>query len=399
MPTLLQINVASNSGSTGRIAEQIGILAKSRGWESYVAHGARYLNESQLHSIQVSSSVVEKLHWVKSVLLDQHGLGSTRSTRAFLKEIDKIHPDIVHLHNIHGYFINYKILFKYLISKQIPIVWTLHDCWAFTGHCMYFDSANCNRWKSECFSCPLKNDYPSSVFLDRSSRNFKLKKELFTSLSNIVFVPVSYWLENLVKSSFLGGFETHVIHNGIDLNVFRLNPIRPNDGIFRILAIGNSLVGRKGLSDLTKIKERLKFRCQIILLGLSSNDIRRLPTGIIGVPRINSQEELSRYYSNADVFVNPTYEDNFPTTNIEALACGTPVITYRTGGSPEAIDEKTGIVVEKGHIDELVAAIEKIYLNGKQTYSQACRERAERLFNKDDRFADYIKLYDERLNK
>lgn len=393
MPTILQINVACNCGSTGRIAEQIGVLAQKNGWDSYIAHGARYVNESRLHSIQVSSSTIEKVHWLKSMLLDQHGLGSIWSTRVFLKEIDRIHPDIVHLHNIHGYFINYEILFKYLNTSKIPVVWTLHDCWPFTGHCMYFDSVNCDRWKIKCFSCPQKHDYPESLFIDRSYKNYTLKKELFTSLPNIVFVPVSQWLEDLVKGSFLRMYKTNVIHNGIDLNVFRPNQSSGNDGVFRILGIGNSLVGRKGLTDIIKLKEKLKFKCQITLLGLSSKDIGNLPAGIIGVSRTNSQEELSRIYSNADVFVNPTYEDNFPTTNIEALACGTPVITYRTGGSPEAIDENTGIVVEKGDIDGLVEAIETMRVNGKQKYSQACRKRAERLFNKDDRFEDYIELY------
>lgn len=185
-----------------------------------------------------------------------------------------------------------------------------------------------------------------------------------------------------------------VIHNGIDINVFSPKE-REETNITRIIAISN-----KGLSDICKLRELLDHNSyEITVIGLKQEEINRLPAGIIGLPRTNSADELANLYSQTDVFINPTYADTFPTTNLEAMACGTPVITYRTGGSPESITPETGFVVEQGDINGLVKAIEQIRSNGKQYYSAACRKHAEENFDKDKCFAKYIELYNEILSK
>lgn len=401
MPTLLQIDSCLGIGSTGRITESIGALAKARGWDCYIAHGARYVGNTKMHSIPVVTKMGEYRHALRSMLFDAHGLGSACETKRLIEQIEQIKPDVIHLHCIHGYYLNYKVLFEYLNKTDIPVVWTFHDCWAFTGHCAYFDSIDCKKWQTGCCDCLLKNDYPASLFIDRSTHNFSLKCSLFAKKDNLVVVPVSYWLEELARMSFLRNKEIITIHNGIDLNVFTPceDPLILNESLLEgktvILGVAAPWDKRKGLQDFIKLRSYLDKSSIIVLVGLSDGQIASLPDGIVGLQRTNSTKELAAIYSRASVFVNPTYSDNFPTTNLEALACGTPVITYRTGGSPEAIDESTGIVVNQGDIDGLVAAIR--HLKENPISQEACRQRAVQLFDKEERFMDYIRLYDELL--
>ena len=403
MPTLLQINSAKNCGSTGKIAEQIAIVAQSCGWETYIAHGYRYNRGGDIGSFPITGKWGEYVHIMKSILTDGHGLGSVTDTKQLISWMDYLRPDVLHLHNLHGYYVNYKILFEYLSSVRIPVVWTLHDCWAFTGHCAYFDRIGCDKWRKGCHDCPQKDSYPRSL-VDRSSRNLLLKERLFTSLSSMTLVPVSDWLHGLATESFFVKYPIRTIHNGIDLSMFRpcVSDFRQkNDlgGKFLVLGVADGYGTRKGLLDFNKVSERLGDDAKIIMIGLSNSDMKNVSSKILGLPRTDCQKDLIDIYSTADVYINPTYEDNFPTTNIEALACGTPVITYDTGGSPEAIDDDTGIVVKKGDVDGLIRAINRIKQTGKSFYSQACRMRAERLFNKEDRFREYIALYDSLLSK
>lgn len=404
MPTLLQIAVEGNTGSTGTIAEAIGKIAIQNGWESYIAHG-RFPRPSESRIIKIGSSFDVVMHGIETRLFDNHCFGSRSSTHKLIQLIKYIKPDIIHLHHLHGYYVNIQILFDYLQSSKIPVVWTFHDCWAFTGHCIYFDFVGCDKWKSECDNCPQKNEYPTSWFLDRSKKNFHLKKKLFNSIENIVIVPVSYWLEDLVKQSFLSSLKVSTIHNGVDLNLFK--PLSSKGKIFSkyklqnkfiILGVASPWVKRKGLHDFIELSKFINEDEIIILIGLNVDQIRDLPTNIIGISRTDNRQELVEFYSDADVFVNPTLEDNFPTTNIESLACGTPVITYNTGGSPEAINNETGIIVEKHSVSGLVKAIAEVKANGKVHYAVKCRERAELHFSKDERFMNYFKLYSELLN-
>lgn len=399
---LLQINSVANAGSTGRIAEDIGILVMENGWNSFIAYG-RMANPSKSNLIRIGTNWDVYKHVLKTRLLDRHGFGSINATRKFIGRIEQINPDIIHLHNIHGYYLNVELLFDYLKTKAIPVVWTLHDCWSFTGHCAYFSYIGCEKWKTECNKCPQIHDYPGSLFVDQSKPNFKNKKKIFTSYRNITLVPVSKWLGDLTANSFFNGSSIQVINNGIDLRIFKpesASDLKTRMDIaqkFVILGVAHIWTERKGLADFLKLSTNLKEDEIIILIGLTKDKIAKLPFNIIGLEKTESVAELAGLYSLADVFVNPTHEDNFPTTNLEALACGTPVITYNTGGSPEAVDNNTGFVVEQGDITGILHSIQTIKLKGKGFYSKACRERAVKLFNKEDRYMDYLKLYESLL--
>lgn len=393
MPRIIQINTALNCGSHGRIVEQISRVAAERGFETTIVHGARYLNKSQFADIQTTTKSQERLNGVRSLLFDAHGLGLKRATKSLIVKLKEIKPDIVHLHNIHGYYLNYQILFDYLAKSGVPVVWTLHDCWSMTGHCAQFENYKCDKWKTQCHDCQYLMDwYPKSV-IDRSRRNYELKKRCFTSLENMTIVPVSHWLEDVVKQSFLAKYPIKVINNGVDLTSFR--PSEASGEIsnkFTILGVASNWDDDKGVKEFVRLSENPDY--QVIMVGVNDELKQKLPKSIIAISRTNSQSELAKYYSQADVFVNPTYKDTFPTVNLEALACGTPVVTYRTGGSPESITKETGIVVDKGDFNQLCEAVETIRRNGKHCYSTNCRERAVKFYNKDDRYKDYIDLYE-----
>lgn len=399
MKKLLQINSVVNSGSTGRIAEEIAHTAIASGWESYIAFG-RNERYSESNLIRIGNNLGIKMHGLQTRLFDRHGLGSVKSTKLFIQQVDKIKPDIIHLHNIHGYYINIEILFNYLSKVDVPVVWTLHDCWSITGHCTHFSYVGCEKWRTKCYSCPQKNEYPASLFIDRSEKNYILKNELFNSLSNLTLVPVSQWLSDILKDSFLQKYPTNVINNGINTSVFKPsgnNEFRERYGLqnkFILLGVASIWSQRKGLEDFIELSKTLGADYQIILVGLTRKQKDQLPVEILGIERTESVEELAELYASSDVYINTTYEDTFPTTNLESLACGTPVITYNTGGSPESIDESTGIVVEQGNISKLVEAIRVIKDNGKQYYSDACVNRVNRLYKKEDRYKEYIDLYE-----
>lgn len=388
MPKLLQINVTANWGSTGKIAEQINDLATLHGWDCYIAYG-RYNNPSKSKLIKVGGIFNPYIHYIKQLILDNEGLNSINQTKQLIKEIRKINPDIIHIHNIHDHWINYEILFEYLNRTNIKVVWTFHDCWAFTGHCMHFENVDCMKWKTECCSCPQRN-----IFRDSSYKNFNKKKLLFIQ-NNVTIVPVSNWLGSYVKESFFKNKPIRVIHNGIDLNVFKSTNDKKECETFLILAVSSVWNKEKGLYDIFKLREILSSEFRIIIVGLSDKQIKKLPKGIDGIQRTQNIQELISLYTKANVLINPTYADTFPTVNLESLACGTPVITYKTGGSPESIDTKTGIVVEQGNIMELSNAIKKI--KEYPLSSEECRSRAVEYFDKNKCFDKYISLYNELL--
>lgn len=406
MPNLLQINATVNTGSTGRIAEEIGQRAIAAGYDSYIAYG-RMVRDSQSHVIRIGSKWNIRWHGLISLLFDAHGFSSKRATKQFVEQIDRIQPDVILFHNIHGYYLNIDVLLSYLKDKNIPVFWTLHDCWPFTGHCSYFDAYNCEKWKTHCDNCPNQKSYPKSLLFDNSSKNFDKKKALLTALPNVTFVPVCKWMGRVVDESFMKGRPQKVIYNGTNVEVFKpqeaevITATREKYGITGksvVLGVASTWDKRKGLLDFEWLNGQLSDEYQIVLVGLSEKQIESLPKGMVGVRRTESVQELAALYSLADVFVNPTYVDNFPTTNIEALACGTPVITYNTGGSPEAIDEDTGIVVPKGDKEGLKSAIINVAANKDKYTREMCRNRAVKCFNKDDRFGDYIQLFNETIN-
>lgn len=395
---ILQINTSVNTGSTGRIAEEIGLTLLQQGHESHIAYG-RGFRPSKSATIRIGKKADMYLHGLRTILLDDHGFGSAGATRQLVEKIREIKPDVIGLHNIHGYYLNIRVLFEFLKTTGIPVVWTLHDCWSFTGHCSYFDDIQCEKWKTHCAQCPKTRKYPSSLLVDNSIQNFDRKKALFTGLKDVHIVVPSDWLGGLVAESFLSGYPVKTIHNGVDTQIFR--PL--GDGLRSELGLGSKRIvlgcasiwdKRKGLADLMELSRLLPEDHQVIAIGVTDKQIAAMPPGMMGVKRTESVEQLAAYYSMADVFVNPTYQDNFPTTNIEALACGTPVITYLTGGSPEAIDAQTGIGVAKGDINGLVSAITATVKKEKEAFSAACRQRAVEHFNKNRQYAIYLQLYE-----
>ncbi|BDG37653.1 glycosyltransferase [Saccharococcus caldoxylosilyticus] len=400
--TIVQINVTCN-GSTGRIMNMIQQTANRAGYRSISVFG-RGKPPSQGEFIKIGNSMDIYSHVALTRIFDKHGLGSRKATKKFISELEKINPSLIHLHNIHGYYINYAVLFNYIKEKEVPVIWTLHDCWAFTGHCSYFDYVQCDKWKTGCNKCPQKRSYPSSLFLDNSLSSYRLKKEFFTGIKKLTIVTPSNWLANLVSQSFLKEYPIKVINNGIDLNIFRpLNRkrIREKLGIsedqFIILGVAASFTDkRKGYNYFLELSEKIDDKCTIILIGVSKKQKQNLPKNIIGFTRTENIEELVEFYSMADVFVNPTLEDNFPTVNIEALAAGTPVVAFDTGGVSEVINEQCGCVVDKGNTEALFNAILEVRCRNKKYYEENCLNTSLR-YRAEDKYNEYIKLYEEMM--
>jgi glycosyltransferase involved in cell wall biosynthesis len=393
---VLQINSFYGSGSTGRIVSDIQKLLISKGHESYVIYGRGKKSENK-NNIKVINKLGLYYNVIKTRLFDTHGLESKRITKKIVQKIKEINPDVIHLHNIHGYYINYKILFDYLKQINTPVIWTLHDCWAFTGHCAYFDFAGCDKWKTECSKCPEKKSYPKSILLDSSKYNYKTKKDLFTGHNNLTIVTPSKWLKNLVELSFLKSYNVEVINNGIDLDVFK-----PENGDFRqkynledkflILGVASVWDRRKGLNYFFELNNLIGSDEQIVLVGLNKKQIKQLPKGIIGISRTENIKELVNIYSSCDVFVNPTLEDNFPTTNLEAQACGTPVITFNTGGSPESLYHNFGAVTQRMSANSIRDAINSIKkVTNKDITRNLCNHA--KIYNKFSKFGEYLYLY------
>lgn len=390
---LLQINTTVNTGSTGRIAEGIGRKALELGHESCIAYG-RGVVDSRSVTIRIGGTVSRLMHGAKSYLQDRHGFGSAMATKELIQQIDELHPDIIHLHNLHGYYLHIGYLFRYLKKSNIPVVWTLHDCWSFTGHCAFYEGVNCNKWETGCHDCPLTRRYPSSLgILDNSAKNYVEKKELLANMPKMLLVCPSQWLADEVGRSFLHKYHRVVIPNGVDTTQFRPH----NNKEKMILGVANVWSTRKGLKDFVELRKGLDSSINIVLIGLSASQISELPDGMTGISRTENVEELVSWYSRAGIFVNPTYVDNFPTTNLEALACGTPVLTYYTGGSPEAVDESTGWVVPKGDVRAMKHIIET-KLSNNNDFDKACRDKAVSQFDAQTNFARYFKHYQNLLD-
>ncbi len=405
MPKLLQINSVVNKGSTGRIAEQIGDFGLNLGWKSFIAHG-RGGGESVSETIKIGNSFDSKLHAIESRLFDNHGLSSRKATFNLISQITQINPDIIHLHNLHGYYLNYQLLFAYLHTIKIPIVWTLHDCWAFTGHCTFFSDINCHKWETECNHCPKSKNYPSSVFYDNSKNNFSLKRQVFTSNENLTLVPVSNWLGSVVKNSFLKNVPMNVIQNGVDLTSF--SPIDSMQVIEEkysiknkkiLLGVATSWDARKGLADYFKLAGIISKDYVIVLVGLTKKQIESLPASIIGIERTESISTLNELYSAAHIVLNLSNQESFGMTTVEGYASGTPSIVYNCTASPELITHETGLVIEAGNIEALVNGIEKITKNGKAHYSSNCRKLAESNFDKNKKIEAYFNLYEKLISK
>lgn len=360
---VLQINTVCGIRSTGRICTDIADVLAANRHECKIAFGREAVPlEYEKYAIRIGDSISVNLDAVITRIFDNAGFNSKAVTKKFINWIKEYDPDVIHLHNLHGYYINVELLFDYLKASGKPVVWTLHDCWSFTGHCTHFDYIGCEKWKTgSCSNCPLKKSYPKSLALENSAKNYSKKKKAFTGVPNMTIVTPSKWLADLVRQSFLKEYPIKVINNGIDLNVFK-----PTESDFRqrynlenkkiVLGVASAWSKSKGLYDFIKLSELLRADYKIVLVGLTKEQIKEMPENILCIERTNSTKELAEIYAAADVFVNPTYQDTYPTVNLEAQACGTPVITYSTGGSPESVTEN-GVVL-KGNVEMLKERIE-----------------------------------------
>lgn len=392
---IMQITAFCGWGCTGRIALGIHNAVTKQGHESIIAWGRVNTASCDVPTIKIGNSIDQKLHGLYTRVTDRCGFGSKLATKALINAIEEYEPDLIQLHILHGYYVNLEILFNYIRVHKIPVVWTFHDCWAFTGHCPYFDLVGCDRWIKGCHDCPQKKHHPSSWLLDNSIWNWNKKRELFCGVDNLTIVSPSKWMDGLVKKSFLKSCKTRVIYNGINLSNFK-----PTTGNLLakyhlekkkiILGVSSTWSSSKGLDDFCELASELPNEYQIVLVGLNREQIKILPKKIIGIRRTDSVHELAELYTKASLFINPTYEDNFPTTNLEALACGTPVVSYQTGGSTEAAGNIYGKVIPQGDRQSLLKYI--INEEWKNISPDACVKHS-RVFDERERFIEYVDLY------
>lgn len=390
-------------GSTGKIMLSIAECARDSGNE-VATFSARFYHRGVNtvfpvihHHTYFGNRIENMIHLRLAQMTGFHGCFSALGTLKLLKMLDRFHPDVIHLHNLHNWSINFPLLMNYIKKRNVPVVWTLHDCWAFTGHCPYYGMVECDRWKTGCHSCPIYREYPQS-FVDNSRYMWKHKKKWFTGLQNVTIVTPSRWLAEQVKQSFLKDYSVKVINNGIDLAVFRRteSDFRKKYGCIDkkiVLGVAFGWGKRKGLDVFAALSNRLTEDYQIVLVGTEDKLDNQLPENIISIHRTQNQRELAEIYSAADVFVNPTREETFGLVNVEALACGVPVVTFDTGGSPECIDESCGIVVPRDDVDALESAVRQVCEQNPFT-CEACVARAK-CFDQHERFQDYVNLYDQ----
>lgn len=390
---VVQINATCGIGSTGKICVAVSNLLNEKNIENYIF----YSNKSNgcANGISFASKEYIKLLSAKSYLLGNWGLNSSWATQKIIAKLQEIKPDIVHLHNIHGHDCNIAMLFNYFKRVNQKIYWTFHDCWAFTGYCMHFVTANCDKWKTGCKNCPQRKEY--SAIFDRSAYLYHKKNSLFKDLDLTIITP-SQWLRNLVKDSFLKDYPVKVINNGINLDVFKpyradvrsKYHISPDKKI--LLGVSFQWGYKKGLDVFIQLAEELpKEKFQIVLVGTNAETDKLLPSGIISIHKTENQTELAKIYSAADVFVNPTREDTFPTVNMEAVACMTPVVTFDSGGCKETIDDKTGIVVPCGDVEAMKSAIQQVCFE--RIFDPADFMQRATSFDMNARFKEYCELY------
>ncbi len=396
--TIIEVNLG-NFSSTGSIIKGIKQRAACVGEKCILAFPDSEANaRPDDDDLIFGRRLLKRITAYAEIITGLNGCLSVFSTLKLLRKINAAVPSVIHLHNLHGSYINLPLLFRYIKKKKIPVVWTLHDCWSFTGCCPYFDMVGCDKWQTRCCTCPQYREYPKSL-LDNSRFMYRLKRRWFTGVDNMTLVTPSDWLADLARRSFLKAYPVRIINNGIDLSVFKPTPsdFRFEHGIGSrriVLGVAFDWGRRKGLDVFVELARRLNGeRYQIVLVGTDDNTDKQLPNNIISIHRTRNQAQLAEIYSAADVFVNPTREENFPTVNMEALACGVPVITFKTGGSPEILDATCGSVVPRDDVDAMEKEILRV-CEGAPYSEAACTARARR-FDRDARFDEYIELYRE----
>ncbi len=385
-------------GSTGRIMCNLRNLLVENGDECLLVYPDYPQNlPGDPSDYRIPGGLVRRVNAILEKTTGLQGCFAFYHTRNLLHRLEEFQPDVVHLHNIHGMKTNYGMLFSWLKKQGIPVVWTLHDCWSFTGHCPHFAMAGCDRWRTGCHHCSQYREYPA-VFVDQSRTLWKLKKMWFGSVAHITLVAPSKWLAELVQLSYLGHYPCRIIYNGVDTSLFKpvKSDIRQQYGIGdrkMVLGVAYGWGPRKGLDVFLDLAQKLDEQYCIVLVGTNEQIDQQLPQNIISIHRTQNQQELAEIYTAADVFVNPTREEVLGLVNLEALACGTPVITFRTGGSPECLDATCGVIVDVDDNQEVLEQIKNI-CTMRPFDQEDCIRRAA-LFRQEDRFAEYLRLYEE----
>ena len=379
-------------GSTCRVMLGIAQAAQNAGLSCETASGysTHPVHDLPDDHVSIGGAFSKAVHMALARLTGWNGCFSVFATLRLLRRIRQERYDLLHLHNLHGWYLHLPLLTRYIKKHRIPVIWTLHDCWAFTGQCAYYTAIGCERWKNGCYACPQKHLYPQSL-MDRSRGMYRAKKRWFTSLPDVTLVTPSRWLAEQVQQSFLQGLPVQVIHNGIDLNAFRPAADPKQTDLYTVLGVADGWTKRKGLDVFIELASRMGEQYQIVLVGTDEHTERLLPDSIVCIRRTQNQSELARLYRSANVFVNPTYEDNFPTVNLESLACGTPVVAFAAGGSAECLDESCGMGVPVGDMDALEAAIRRV-CEEKPFTAQSCVKRAK-AFDREKTYAAYLALY------
>lgn len=397
---ILLINSVCGTGSTGKIIADIVDLLKKSGHEAKVLYGvgeARGVIPQD--AVKTANQWDYYLHNGLSRITDHAGLYSRKATYRLIQEIKIYAPDLIHLHTLHGFYINYEILFDFLKKANIPVAWTLHDCWPFTGHCTNYSAVGCRQWQDKCIDCPQLHRYPKCWFAGDAEKNFIRKKTAFTGLQNLVITAPSHWLADQISASFLKDYPVQVIPNGIDRSIFH-----PQGGGLReryslqgkkiVLGVANVWSKSKGTDDMILLSQILDKTYQIVMIGLTKKQMEGLPKDIIAIQRTENRQVLAQWYSEADVFVNPTYEETFGLTTVEAQACGTPVVAYNTDGCPETVMQGNGIIVPQGEVNKMKEAIINIAFAENRADSQKMDS-----FANDHVYQEYIRLYRSMLKK
>jgi len=355
---MLLVNSVCGVGSTGRITADIAEAFIKKGHVARVAYGRGQVPEKYKDiSYRIGNGFRICFNALKARLLDNEGFNARKETKKFIKWADEYNPDVLWLHNLHGYYINIDILFNWIKSRpQMEVKWTLHDCWAFTGHCSHFSIANCNKWQNQCECCLQKKCYPKSLLRDNSKHNFNHKQKLFSGVKNMSIIVPSYWLADLVQKSFLTEYEVDVVHNTINEDIFKLqySDFKQTYNLYDkivILGVANIWTEQKGLTDFIELAKLLSDKYVIVLVGSYKTKNKKIPRNIIFMPRTNSEKDLAKIYAGADVFVNPSREETFGLTTLEAIKCGTPTIVYKDTACEEVARLYGGIVVEPNVAD------------------------------------------------
>lgn len=394
---VLLINTVCGVGSTGRICTDIAECLTNAGHECKIAYGRDPVPEQyKKYAVRIGNDLDVKVHGFITRIFDRHGLGSYKATKKFIQWVREYDPDVIHLHNIHGYYINIKVLFDYLKDCGKKIVWTLHDCWAITGHCTHFENIGCEKWKYQnCVCCRQKKEYPKSILFSNSRNNYKIKKEMFTSVMDMTIVTPSQWLSKIIERSFLSCYPIEVIPNGVDFSIFK-----PTVSDFRrkyhleekkiLLGVANVWTEQKGLKDFVELCKKIDDRYKIVLVGINDNQKKILPKQILTIEKTTNMMELASIYTCADVFINPSYQETMGMTTVEAMACGTPVIVYNLTALPELVDLTSGIVVEP-HVNEIINSLDDAVKLKKN--NEMCIKRAQ-LYKKEEQYRIYLELYE-----